>query len=132
MPITVALTPVPDLSTRVCQPGDVSLADGAAITIPVNRDGDVRERQATIKNVTFNVKGLTGDEVATLTALTEANLLSLIQGSPPQYNTIVHSGQTYEDCYLVKVTPSGYLTVAGIQVVEQTSVVYESKGRYLY
>lgn len=131
MPIPTSFQSLPDLPDRVIQPGDVSINDGNSITIPLNRNGDIRERAAAIKQIQFNVRGLTGNEVATLDNVAQTNLVNDLNGTDPTFRDILISGILYEKCFLISVQPSGSLTVGTQEVVDQTTIVYETSERYI-
>jgi len=131
MPISTSFQSVPDLPTRVVQPGDVSINDGGSISIPLNRNGDIRERAAAIKQIQFNVRGLTGNEVAILDNVAQTNLINDLNGINPRFRDIRISGLTYLNCFLTSVQPSGSLSVGAQEVVDSTTIVYETSDRYI-
>lgn len=131
MTVQIAFLEVPDAPGRVVQPGDISEGDGNSITVPLNRGGDIIEQQIAKKQFTFNVKGLSSSEVTELKSISDANLLNLVAGTNPTIRSIAYSGLTYADCFLRSVKPSGAVSVGDEEIVDSTSLVYETLGRYL-
>jgi hypothetical protein len=131
MAVSIAFLEVPDAPGRVVQPGDISEGDASSITVPLNRAGDIIEQQIAKRQFTFNVKGLSGTEIASLKAVADANLTNLLAGSNPTYQTIAFSGITYPNCFLRSVKPSGSVTVGTNEIVDSCAVLYETAGRYL-
>jgi hypothetical protein len=127
--VAVALTPVPGLVDRVVNPGDIQFGDGQSIPYSINRGGGIRERNVVIRTITYNIKGLEASEVTSLTAAAERR--NELAGSDPVYYTITISGRTYEQCYLVNVTPSGGIQVDEFGTVDQTTLVFETKDYQL-
>lgn len=131
MPVTIAFLEVPDAPGRIVQPGDISEGDGDAITVPLNRGGDIIQQQIAKRQFTFKVKGLSATEVTQLKGVSETNLTNLVAGTNPTIKTIAFSGTSYSDCFLRSVKPSGSVTVGNDQIVDSTDLLYETLGRYL-
>jgi len=131
MPVTVAFLPVPDAPTRIVQPGDISEGDANAITVPLNRGGDIIEQQIAKKQFTFKVKGLSASEVTALKDLSDTNLTNLVAGNNPTLKTIAFSGLTFPRCFLRSVKPSGSVTLGNDAIVDSTDLLYETLDRYL-
>lgn len=131
MPVQIAFLEIPDAVGRIVQPGDISEGDGDAITVPLNRGGDIINQQIAKRQFTFKCKGLSSTEVQQLKAISEANLTNLVAGTNPTIRTIAFSGTSYADCFLRSVKPSGSVTVGNDQIVDSTDLLYETLGRYL-
>lgn len=131
MAVVVAFLPVPDAPGRIVQPGDISEGDANAITIPLNRGGDIIEQQIVKKQFTFKVKGLSDTEVTALKDTSDTNLTNLVAGTDPTLKTITYSGITYPRCFLRSVKPSGSVTLGNNAIVDSTDLLYETLDRYL-
>lgn len=130
MPIAIALTQVPGLTTKVVQPGDQQIQNGDAIPFKRNYGQEIISLQAAKRQMTYGVEGLNGTEVFNLDALAQQNLTNQVQASDPTYITINFSGLIYPDCFLKTVVPSGSLGVGTELVVEKTTLTFETKARY--
>jgi hypothetical protein len=131
MAVTIAFLAVPDAPTRIVQPGDITQGDTAAVTVPLNRNGDIIEQQIVKKQFTYKVKGLTDVEVASLKSLADTNLTNLVAGTNPTVKAITYSGLTFSQCFLRSVKPSGGVTIGNNVIVDSTDLLYETLDRWL-
>jgi len=131
MAVSTSLVPIPDLPGRVTNPNQVQLGEQTPLTFNLNRGGDIRPRSAFIRTIQYTIAGLTDNEVQVLTSIAEGNIVADINAQTPIYRQINVGGQDYPNSYLVKVTPSGALTVSGRQLVEQVVLTYETLDRYV-
>jgi hypothetical protein len=127
MPVSFTLQPVPDLTDRVCEPGDISFGEGKTYDVTRNYNGRLYDFRLALIQITFSVKGLSGAEVTQLSTRAETNLTNMIKRINPSFRTIAISGKTYQNCFLRSAKPSGSYNIESDSVVENTELIYETQ-----
>lgn len=106
-------------------PSDISWGDAQSIGIDVDNNGQVIQAGFTRPSLQLSAKGIDSGIVQTLHESSKSNRLSLVIGSTPSLKSITVSGRSIQ-AFLSKVEPSGYITVAGHELIESCRINYEA------
>lgn len=107
--------------------GDISFGDAETKEVLKNISTDILRIPLRKRNVTFTIRGANATDIETLYAARDNTITQLVNAtSAVAGEDIVIGGDTLYNCILIDVQAGPPITVAGIPLIEQVTVRYDS------
>lgn len=107
-------------------PEDISWGEAASNEVSINRGGTLTTSKLTRYTVQLTLRGLSESQASAFVTEAKANTRRLIRGSAT-LEDLQFGSKTLEQSVLITAVPSVSIAVAGVGIVEQLQLTYESQ-----